>query len=82
MGLKNDNDPIDNNTVVRIASLSKSFASVAIMQLVEKKKLSLNTSISKALGFDVKNPYYPEIDITLEMLMSHQSSIVDCDPNY
>ena len=52
------------------------------MQLVEKKKLSLNTSISKALGFDVKNPYYPEIDITLEMLMSHQSSIVDCDPNY
>jgi len=34
IGLKNQqNQSIDNNTVVKIASLSKSFASVALMQL-------------------------------------------------
>lgn len=46
-GEKNDkNEPIDNQTVVRIASLSKSFASVAFMQLVEQGKISLQTTIS------------------------------------
>ena len=30
----------------------------------------------------MKNPYYPNIPITMEMVMSHQSSIVDCDPAY
>jgi CubicO group peptidase (beta-lactamase class C family) len=30
----------------------------------------------------VRNPYYPNIPITLLMVMSHQSSIVDCDPTY
>ena len=34
MGLKNDKDNIDNNTVVKIASLSKSFSSVGLMKLV------------------------------------------------
>lgn len=46
-GEKNDkNEPIDNQTVVRIASLSKSFASVAFMQLVEQGKITLQTTIS------------------------------------
>jgi CubicO group peptidase (beta-lactamase class C family) len=35
VGIKNEkNESIDNNTLFRVASLSKSFASVAIMQLV------------------------------------------------
>ena len=38
--------------------------------------------MTEALGFEVKNPYFPEVKITLEMVMSHQSSIVDCDPIY
>lgn len=38
--------------------------------------------MTEILGFEVKNPYFPEDRITLEMVMSHQSSIVDCDPTY
>ncbi len=49
----------------RIASLSKSFSSVSIMRLVEQGKLKLNDSISGILGFEVKNPYYPDIPITV-----------------
>jgi D-alanyl-D-alanine carboxypeptidase len=83
LGEKNEkNEPIDNSTVVRIASISKSFSSVAFMQLVEQGKIALNTTLSEGLGFTVRNPYYPNIPITLEMVMSHQSSIVDCDPTY
>lgn len=78
----NNNQPIDNSTVAKIASLSKSFASVALLQLVEKNKVSLNTSLSDVIGFDVINPFFPDVKITLEMVMSHQSSIVDCDPVY
>jgi D-alanyl-D-alanine carboxypeptidase len=68
--------------VVRIASISKSFASVAFMQLVEQGKIALNTSLSEGLGFEVRNPFFPDVVITMEMVMSHQSSIVDCDPTY
>jgi CubicO group peptidase (beta-lactamase class C family) len=82
-GEKNDNlEPINNETVVRIASLSKSFASVAFMQLVETGAVALNSTLSQVLGFEISNPHYPEVPLTFEMVMSHQSSIVDCDPAY
>jgi CubicO group peptidase (beta-lactamase class C family) len=47
IGEKNsDNERIDNSTVAKIASLSKSFASVALMQLVDSGKVSLNKTLS------------------------------------
>ena len=45
------------------------------MQLVEQGKLNLNDSLSKILGFDVINQNYPNVSITVEMVLSHQSSI-------
>ena len=45
------------------------------MQLVEQGKLNLNDSLSKVLGFDVINQNYPNDSITVEMVLSHQSSI-------
>ncbi len=78
----NDNQPIDNSTLAKIASLSKSFASVGLMQLVEQKKISLTTSLSDVIGFEVVNPFFPTTPITLEMVMLHQSSIIDCIPTY
>lgn len=75
-GIKNDmNESIDSNTMFRIASCSKSFSAVAIMQLVEQGKLKLTDSVSSILGFEVKNPHYPDVPITVEMILSHQSSI-------
>lgn len=49
----------------RVASLSKSLSSVAIMQLVEQGKIQLNHSVSDILGFDFSNPYYPDVVITI-----------------
>jgi CubicO group peptidase (beta-lactamase class C family) len=54
LGEKNEAlEPIDNNTVFRIASISKSFSSVALLQLVEQGKLSLNQSLSSIFGYTI-----------------------------
>mgnify|MGYP004448431979 FL=1 len=71
--------PCTNNTMYRIASISKSFSGVAIMQLVEKGKLKLDTDINDILDFVVRNPKYPDVPITVEMLLSHTSSLNDSE---
>lgn len=78
-GLKDleTNTPLKENDLFRIASISKSFSSTAIMQLVEGKKVSLSDDFSDLVGFKVRNPRYPETIITLKMVLSHTSSIND-----
>ena len=61
----------------RIASISKSFTATAFMQLVEKGKVSLDDDFGELIGFPVRNPHYPDKKITLEMVLSHRSSIND-----
>lgn len=69
--------PIPENGVYVIASISKTFVSTAIMQLVEKKKLLLDDDINKYLPFSVRNPKYPDVPITVRMLLCHRSSLND-----
>lgn len=69
--------PLGTDDVFRIASISKSFSATAIMQLVEKGKISLDDDVSDLIGFEVRNPHYPETVITLRMLLSHRSSLSD-----
>ncbi|MFZ9388050.1 MAG: serine hydrolase domain-containing protein [Chitinophagaceae bacterium] len=69
--------PLTDDCLFRIASISKSFSAVSILQLAEAKKLSLDDDISKLIGFAVRNPGYPDKVITLRMVMSHRSSIND-----
>ncbi len=78
-GLKDieSNTPLTNNDIFRIASISKSFSATSVMQLVEAGKLSLKDDISNLVGFEVRNPKYPEKVITLKMVLSHTSSIND-----
>lgn len=78
-GQKNveQNIPLTDDCIFRIASISKSFSATSIMQLVEANKLSLSDDVSKLVGFSIRNPKYPETVVTLKMLLSHQSSIND-----
>lgn len=79
LGYKNPETktPLSENDIFRIASISKSFTSTALLQLVEKKKISLDDDVSDLIGFTVRNPNFPDKKITLEMLLSHRSSISD-----
>lgn len=68
---------LNKNDIFRIASISKSFSATSIMQLVESGKLNLDTDVSSLLGFQVRNPKYPNKVISLRLMMSHLSSIND-----
>jgi CubicO group peptidase (beta-lactamase class C family) len=71
------NLPIDENTLYRIASVSKSFSAIALMKLYEQNLFSLDDDVSNFLGFTLRNPSYPSVKITFRMLFSHTSSVQD-----
>lgn len=65
------------DTVYMLASISKTITATAIMQLVEKNELELkNTDVSNYLGFELRNPKYPNKKITLKMLLAHRASLL------
>lgn len=67
----------NEETMYRIASVSKSVTALAIMQLVEQGLIDLDEDVSPYLGFELKNPDAPFVAITPRQLLSHTSSIVD-----
>ena len=71
--------PVRENSLFRIASISKSFSATSMMQLVEKGLVSLDTDVSMLAGFPIRNPKFPDHVITLEMLLSHTSSLNDSE---
>ena len=70
-------EPVDDRTLFRIASISKSFTATGLLQQVELGRLSLTDDVSGLLGFRVRNPKFPDTPVTVEMLLSHTSSIND-----
>lgn len=74
--------PYTQHTIHNIGSTSKTFIGIALMQLVEQGKLTLDTKVNDVLPFKVVNPYHPEVDITVRQLATHTSSIRDRTFNY
>jgi len=73
------NKKLDEKTMLKIGSITKTFTAVMIMQLIDEKKLTLDTKLSK---------FYPKIPnadkITMHELLHHRSGIPDFlndDPN-
>jgi CubicO group peptidase (beta-lactamase class C family) len=70
------------NSIYRIASISKVIVAVGLLKLYEKGLVDLDEDVSKYLGFKVRNPKYEEQKITLRMILTQTSSIIDdgiCD---
>lgn len=68
-----------DSTYFRIASISKFITAIAIMQLMEKGKYNLDTDISTLLNVPFRNSEFPQIPITIRMLLNHTSTIRDSD---
>lgn len=66
--------PIDGNSSFCIASISKQFTAVAILQLAEQGKLSLEDNMTKYFP-EYKADFYEKIQI--KHLLSHSSGIPD-----
>jgi CubicO group peptidase (beta-lactamase class C family) len=63
--------------VQNIASISKTFTTVAAMQQVEAGLLDLDADINAYLPFDLRHPDYKDQIITTRMLMRHVSGLRD-----
>ena len=64
-------DSLKINSEFELASITKTFTGVAIMQLVEAGKLSLNDDVKKFF------PNFPYDGITVKMLLSHRSGMMN-----
>ena len=67
---------------VRVASISKMVVAIGVMKLVEQGKLDLTSDVSRWLGWNLRNPYFPDRPITLGMLLSHTASVREHDDDY
>jgi CubicO group peptidase (beta-lactamase class C family) len=66
-------------TTSNIASVSKTFISVALMKAIELGYFSLETDVNKILPFKIQNPNYPSDIIRIKHLVTHTSGIIDND---
>jgi CubicO group peptidase (beta-lactamase class C family) len=62
---------------MRVASISKLFTTVAVMQQVQRGALDLDADISRWLGLSLRNPAFPDVPLTLRALLTHTSSLRD-----
>lgn len=71
--------PIDDRSTFEIASISKPFTAIAILQLVEQGKIELDAPISRYLAEDLKD--LPRADessaakVTVRQMLSHQTGL-------
>lgn len=68
---------VDDSTMYRIASVSKTITATGMLKLIDQGTVNLDDDISDILGYEVRNPLHSGIPITVEMVMSHRSSLQD-----
>ncbi len=71
----NPDRSISSSTVLRVGSVSKLFTDIAVMQLVEKGELNLDTHVTQYVG-DVLPASSDSTGITLRRLMAHRSGLL------
>lgn len=69
--------PVAPDTVFRTASVAKMVTALLVFRLQTQGRLSVTEEISQLWGRRICNPHCPDAPITLGMLLSHTSSIVD-----
>jgi CubicO group peptidase (beta-lactamase class C family) len=56
-------------------SVHKVFDATAILQLYERGLIDLDADVNNYIPFQIQHPEYPEIPITIRMLLSHRSGL-------
>lgn len=73
--------PLDINETFRLASISKVFTSIVILQLVDENRVKLSDSISKYLDVETQTKIPNINSITILHLLSHSSGIYSFTEN-
>ena len=69
--------PVTPDTLFMIASVSKTVAATALMQLYEQEEFRLDDDINEHLPFRIAIPAAPTAPITFRQLLTHTASIKD-----
>lgn len=69
--------PVDDHTLFIMASISKTMAVTRAMELVEQGLLDLDVPVETYLAYPVRHPSYPDVAITMRMLLTHTSGLED-----
>lgn len=75
-------DPVTENTVFRVASISKSFTALAVLALAERGRVDLDTPVRHlAPEVEIDNPWESSDPVRLVHLLEHTSGIDDAHFN-
>ncbi len=74
--IEKDKD-ITTKQIQTLGSVSKLFTGATFLKLYEEGKFRLDDDVNIYLPFSVRNPKFPNIPITIKMLLTHSSSIGD-----
>ncbi len=69
--------PLDTQTRVRVASISKLSTAICALKLWENGKIDLDVDISQYIGFKLRHPNFKDSPITARMILSHTSGLRD-----
>ena len=65
------------DTVLNVASISKTFTNAAVLQLWEDGRIDLDDDVNRYLPFRLVHPRHPGTAITFRHLLTHTASIGD-----
>jgi len=78
----NPNQPFENETLVPVGSVSKTFVGTALVKAISMGLFDLETPISEILPIPVFNPNFPNDTIRIIHLATHTSGLLDVDEIY
>ena len=70
-------EQVDLDDLYNIGSITKSFVATAILQLYERGQIDLDDDVNQYLPFEVRHPDYPDVPITIRMLLTNRSCLSD-----
>ncbi|MEM7105339.1 MAG: serine hydrolase [Bacteroidota bacterium] len=76
------NDPVDEHSIFEIGSISKTFTTIILAQMVLEGKLALDDPVQKHLPNEVTIPKYEGDEITLMHMATHSSSMPRMPSNF
>ena len=73
--VKGFGEQTDEDTVFLVGSIQKVFVAVSILQLYDEGLIGLDDDVNTHMPFIIRHPVYPDMPITIRMLLSHRSGL-------
>jgi CubicO group peptidase (beta-lactamase class C family) len=72
-----DKIKVDQDTLFRIASVTKMVSAIGVLKLWEDGLFDLDADLNNYFDFSVRSPFYKSEPITIRQIMTHTASLAD-----